>query len=116
MRVGDYDGFQASFGVDLRTLSCCSSLFNGKIMPTDSIVDSSRREIMSHSIFPSSVSSKKHRWPIANFWTDLASCFLTSYYKVTHLRFCPNRPYAGIDRILLPYVLVGLLELIQCSP
>ena len=39
-------------------------------MPTNSIVRSSRREIMSHSRFPISVSSSKHRWPIPNFQRD----------------------------------------------
>ena len=85
-------------------------------MLTNSIVWLSRREIISHSTFPTSVSSRKHRWPIANFSKSPLSSFPTLDHVGAHLRLCPDGAYPRIDGILLPFVLVRLLELIHCGP
>ena len=52
---------------------------NGKGELTKLMVGSSRRAMISQSRFPAPVSSKKHRWPIANFSKHLVSCLQISY-------------------------------------
>ena len=81
MWMRDHDGFYAAFGVDLIMLSPCCSQRNGGEEQTNSMVSSSRRVIISQSTFPASVSSKKHRWPIANFQTQSTTCLPMSYHK-----------------------------------